>query len=166
LLVVVDLTSEECGSTQQLSAPGADINLVIDPVDSYVTIVSGTLSDTAALEGSGAASASPTGFMVAMAWADSMTLGSTSLTGWTFAFDNPIAFDFVSGAILVDADDGPEFYGWGEVDSSAASYVFPLTQDASGQMNGSTGEWYLDYSETVGTTSAEIHLQGTFAWIP
>jgi len=155
---------DECPPGQYVTAPGADLHLEIDPLDSFIFMSAGQHSDQVSIDGNGAMNVNPDGFMVAMAWADDMQLGTWDLEDWAFFFDTPVEIDLEGGEFIVQ-DGEPICHGQGTADAVDATVAVVLDEDAIGEFDGQNLTWTLDYTQQDGNHTIDVHFEGTFEWV-
>lgn len=155
---------DECPPGHAVSAPGADLHLEIDPLDSFVFLSRNQDSDQVSISGNGAMNVNPDGFMVGIAWADDAQLGSVDLEDWSFFFDSPIEVNLSGGEFTVDSEE-PICRGLGTVDSVPATIDIVTDEESVGEFDGQNLTWSLDYSQQSGNDTIDVHLEGTFEWL-
>lgn len=157
-----------CNDSDQVYAPGADILLAIDPLESYVTLISATDSTTLSVSGSGAAKTVPARFVTGAFWVDDGELDGTDLEDWVFGFRHGILLDLVSGVFTLDAAslNNAGLRGHGLVDTTAMKALVGASNDAHGIIDAGTQQWELDYSESLAGKQILVHLEGPWAAAP
>lgn len=151
---------EECESDDKVNAYGADYLFDIDPSYSYIELHGFNDTELVSVTGSGAIGSGPARFLSAVMWADAGTLGTHAFSDWMFVLGSPVLFNVSSGAITLPAANEPEFFGRGLDGTALEAFQFHASEDAVGYMNLNNGTWYLDYIETSGSSSVELHLEG------
>jgi hypothetical protein len=156
-----EIAEEECDIHV---AVNADYVLDIDPSLSYITLDNGSTSVSSAMTGSGTAATGPARFLLAVAWAEDATLGTTDYTDWRFGLDAPMQLDMASGSFTIDASGAPLMYGRGDEDGTDHRAEIGMDDDAAGVIHIPTMTWHLDYTETgMGGQSLTIHLKGAIS---
>ena len=71
-----------------------------------------------------------------------------------------------SGSFTISAASAPAFRGHGDANATPMLAELLMGTNATGNVNLTTQMWQVNYSQTSGSGSIQIHLEGTVGLVP